>query len=254
MGGNTGSVTHTYHVVPRLISIGDAAVVEGDTGKFRSLRFPVTLSGPSSQPVTVQWAVRTTGSASSEDVVVKTGTVTFKPSPTSGLTKTVRYVTTKVFADTDVEGDQTFQVVLSDPTGEFALARATGTGTILDDDPIPGSVPTVNIGDATIVEGTAGALSSVKLTVSLSAPATAPVSVQVVVSDGTATVAGRDYKRPKVYTVSFSPGQWQKTVGVSVYADPFDEPDEMLTAALTGASVGLGVGRGVGTVTIVNDD
>ncbi len=250
--GNVSSVVHTYHVVPKVLSIGDASVVEGDSGKPRSVRFPVTLSAPSDQPVTVEWSMLADGSASSDDLPTKAGSVTFQPSTKTGLTTTVRYVTIKEYPDTALEGDETFHVILSNPTGGYALERGVATGTILDDD--PGTGLTVGVADGSIVEGSGGAGNAVKLAVSLSAPAPASVSVQVTLTDGTATEGDHDYKGSTVLTLVFQPGQWQKAVSVKVYPDVTVEPDEFMTVVLSSPSLGLSINRAVGLITIMNDD
>ena len=250
--GNSSTVVHTYQVVPPLVSIGDARVVEGDTGKPRSVRFPVTLSGPSSQPVTVQWSVDTVGSTQAGDVRLKSGLLTFKPAAKSGLTPTLRYVTVAVYPDQEVDPDETYEVTLSNPTGGYALGRSVGAGTIEDDD--PGTGLTVGIGDTTLIEGSVGTTNAASLTVSLSAPATSSVSVQVVVLDGSATVAAGDYKAAKVITLTFAPGQWQKSIAVKVFPDRTAESDETIAVMLSSPSAALSIGRPLGTITILDDD
>lgn len=49
--------------------------------------------------------------------------------------KLTALITVTVFADTAVEGDETFTVALGSPTGAaVTVVRPSGTGTILDDD------------------------------------------------------------------------------------------------------------------------
>jgi len=48
------------------------------------------------------------------------------------------------------EGDETYTVQLSGPSGGATLAKAIGTGTILDDEPI------ITIGDVSVNEAISG--------------------------------------------------------------------------------------------------
>ena len=87
---------------------------------------------------------------------------------------------------------------LSAPTQAW-LARATATGTILDDD----TVPTLTITPASVLEGDSG-LSNAMFNVVLSAQSLTPVMVDYFTSDQTAH-AGVDYVQT-VGTLTFNPG------------------------------------------------
>ncbi len=259
------------------VAVGSASVAEGDTGKPRLVTFPVVLPAPATSTVTVDYAIEADGSANGAtlcvstttcqpagdgDVRSRTGTLTFRPSATTGLTPTVKYVNALVYPDTLAEGDETFRVVLSNPVG-VDLGRAIGVGTILDDDPTSGVVQ-VAIGDVSIVEGDAGVratkANSAKLWVTLSEPATAPVTVTVTVSPGTATPA-TDFSFgsirsvfPVTKTITFAPGQWKKPVTIGVFPDTVVEDDETVTATLSNPTGGPTIGRAMGTLTILDDD
>ena len=236
------------------MSIGSATLVEGDTGKARSLSFPVTLSEPAQADVTVHYAITTDGSgnaADAGDFTAKSGTVKFTKSTKTGVTPTTAYVTAKVNPDITVEPDETFRVVLSTPTGGYGLGAAVATGTILNDDLTSGL--RVDVGDATIVEGSAGTGNTVKVTVTLSAPAPSTVAVSVGLGVGSAT-SGADYKPLKAKRLTFTKGQWQKSFVIKVVPDTAAEADEILTVVLSSPSVDLVLGRSSGTVTIVDDD
>ena len=93
------------------------------------------LSESTTGPVSVTYGT-TEGTASAADFTAASGTLHFEAGQTS---KTITVQTTH---DSDVELDETFNVVLSDPTGA-TLAGATGVGTITNDDvpPPPPVVP-----------------------------------------------------------------------------------------------------------------
>ncbi len=106
------------------VSIGNAALVEGDSGA-RGLRFPVTLSASSPTAVSVHYAT-SPGTATAADFAAKSGTVTIVARGTSTV------INIAVRPDYLLERNETFKVRLSLPTGA-TLNRATATGTIIDD-------------------------------------------------------------------------------------------------------------------------
>jgi Tol biopolymer transport system component len=106
------------------VSVGNAALVEGDTGA-RGLRFPLTLSQSSPNPVTV-WFATAPGTAKAADFTTKAGVVTIPARATAGV------INVSVKPDFAFEKTETFTVRLTTPTGA-TIHRATGTGSILDD-------------------------------------------------------------------------------------------------------------------------
>lgn len=110
------------------VSAGDVVVREVN-GAAVSAGFPVSLSAPAVTPVTVDYATRNGDATAPADFAATTGTLTFAPGE---MTRTVQVP----LAD-DGRGEDTerFALVLSDPLGA-ALERATGAGTIIDDDAI----------------------------------------------------------------------------------------------------------------------
>ena len=109
------------------MSIGNAAVVEGNAGQ-RSLRFTVSLSNAATRAVSVKYATKAGSTAAAgSDFVTKSGTATIPQGSTSTM------VTIAVKGDTTIEPNETFTVKLSSPSGGL-LGRAIGTGTVLNDD------------------------------------------------------------------------------------------------------------------------
>jgi probable HAF family extracellular repeat protein len=248
---NTHGALWSLPTSPPSISVGSASVVEGDTGNTRTLQFPVTLSEPSTATVTVDYALVADGTASAgSDFVEKSGTVTFKRSDRTGLTPTTRFISAKTFPNVAPDGDRTFHVVLSNPTGYYSMGNTIGTGTILDDDPTGPTV--VGIGDASGWEGHLGTANTVKLSVTLSQPATSTVTVQATVTSSDAA-PGVDYQGASK-TLTFTAGQYKKAFAIKVYPDLSTEGPEHVSVALTNPTGGLSLGRAVGTVTILDDD
>jgi hypothetical protein len=111
---------------PADLTIGDVRVVEGDVGE-RSVDVPVVLSQAAAGPVTVAYTTRDGTAAAGSDYRAASGTVTF----TKG--ETTKRITIKVVGETEVETDETFDVVLSSASGA-TLADGTATATIINDD------------------------------------------------------------------------------------------------------------------------
>ena len=218
------------------LSIADAAVGEGGTG-----RFAVTLSRASTETVTVDFQTSDGTAKAGSDYTTKTGTLTFL----AGQTTTTVSVST---VDDDAQEEtEAFTVALSNPTGA-TLDDDTGTGTITDDDEgAGGTPPALSIADAAAVEegGTA------EFAVTLSRASTETVTVDFQTSDGTAK-AGSDYTT-KTGTLTFLAGQTTTTVSVSTVDDDAQEETEAFTVALSNPT-GATLDDDTGTGTITDDD
>ena len=162
------------------LSISNVAQNEGNSG-VTSFVFTVTLSAPSTQTVTVNYATAD-GSATtaSGDYASTSGTLTFSPGQTT-LTFSVAGN-----GDTVAENDETFLVRLSNQTNA-GLATREATGTIQNDD-----LPKIYINDVPKKEGRSGS-TPFSFIVSLSQAAPFAVTVSYTTADGTATVANNDY-------------------------------------------------------------
>ena len=106
----------------------------------------------------------------------------------------------------------------------------------------------VSVADARAEEGTD---ETIDFAVTLSRAASGPVAVAYATADGTAT-AGEDYTRTSG-TLSFDPGETEKTVRVPVLDDAIDEGEETFTLRLTNAS-GAVIADGEAIGTIENSD
>ena len=163
--------------VPPTMSIGDASVSEGNSG-LKTMTFPVTLSKPA--PSQVCFLLQITGGTATvnsdyQDITVQPCI----PAGQSGYNFNV-----SIIGDTANEPDETLLVSTSQVSGA-ELLDGTAIGTITNDD--SAGLPSISIGDVTIVEGNSGS-SFAAFTVTLSAPAAANVTFNAATSDGTATV------------------------------------------------------------------
>ncbi|MFN8062863.1 MAG: Calx-beta domain-containing protein [Vicinamibacterales bacterium] len=216
------------------VSIADTAVTEGNAGTTAAA-FTVSLSAPSGQTVTVNYATTPGTASAGTDYTTASGTVTFSPGTT---TQTVNVL---VIGDTADEPNETFTVTLSAPVNTTVL-DGTAIGTINDDDP----TPTLSIADATATEGNAGS-TVMTFTVSLSAASGRTVTVNYATSGATAT-SGVDFTAASG-TLTFAPGVTTQQVSVSVLGDTLDEADETFTVALSSAgNATILDATGVGTI------
>jgi VCBS repeat-containing protein len=114
------------------VRIGDASVVEGDSGQSM-LVFTVTRAGGLGQAAGVDWLLNLTGSANLADLgggQPLAGHVDF------GVGVSSVTISVAIAGDTVAEGNETLGVLLANPTGNIAIADGSATGTILNDDPI----------------------------------------------------------------------------------------------------------------------
>jgi hypothetical protein len=127
------------------ISIDDQTVTEGGAANFT-----VSLDVPQAAPVTVDFMTADGTAVAPGDYTSATGTVTFVPGDTAET------VTVQTIDDALKEGDETFNVNLSNETGNADIADAQGVGTIPANDDNP---PTANAGaDFQVNEGTMGVM------------------------------------------------------------------------------------------------
>jgi hypothetical protein len=119
-----------------VLSVADTSIAEGNAGGTRAV-FVVSLSAPSDQPVSVDFATLDgTAIEATSDYVGRTGTLVipaFTTSDTIGVTVT---------GNITCETDETFSLVLSNVVGA-AAGDTVATGTITNDDDC--TPPTVTV-------------------------------------------------------------------------------------------------------------
>src|SRR5438445_2217153 len=221
------------------ITINDVSVVEGNSGTASAI-FTVSLSNPSSQSITVNYATADgTATLAYNDYQSASGTLTFAPG------QTTQTITVLVNGDTKFEPNETFQVNLS-AASNASIADNQGIGTIANDD----SQPTISINDVTVTEGDALTTDAV-FTVSLSNPSSQTITVNYATANGTAT-AGSDYVAESG-TLTFAPGQTTRTIAIVVNGDTLNEPTETFFVNLS-APVNPTIADNQGLGTILDND
>lgn len=127
-GQGVGTITNDDF--PPTVSIGDASLVEGDSGQTY-LVFTVTRTDENSE-FSVEWATQNGTASMSSDYNGDLGEIFFTQG--GALSQTISIA---VNGDTLVEGDETLTVVLSNinnTVGSTTIADDTGAGVILNDD------------------------------------------------------------------------------------------------------------------------
>ncbi len=125
-------------------SISNLDVVKAEGNQLQTaFTYTITRTGNTSGAATIDYAVTGTGDnpATADDfnpALPLQGTLTFSAGQTS------RNLTFLVDHDFDYEGDETFALALSNPSGAGAIIRPNATGTIINDDaPAPGVIATL---------------------------------------------------------------------------------------------------------------
>ena len=228
---NQGTGTITEDDLPPSLRIDDVSVTEASGA---SAVFTVTLSGTSSQNVTVAYATVDGTAAAGSDYTTASSTLTIQAGSRTGT------ITVPVLDDALDESAETFTVRLSSPT-RATISDDEGVGTITDDD----APPSLSIDDATEEEASGAAA---VFTVTLSGVSGRDVTVNYATSNGTA-VAGSDYTATGS-TLTIQAGSETGTITVPILNDAVSEPAETFTVTLNSpTNATISDDEGVGTIT-----
>jgi hypothetical protein len=237
------------------LSINDVSVQEPKDAASAAVtaNFTISLSVKSAQEVTVKWETAP-GTAHDSDFVAASGTATI---PAGQLTATVN-PSVQIKADSLWEGPETFSVLLSSPTLATIL-KATGVGTILDND----TAPAVSIDDPTITEVATPDSAQISFKVRLSHVSARPVNLLWQTADdlevpvANQATAGVDYRSVASTPVTIAAGDSVATLKVWVLSDNASELIEsfkvLLAKAVTGdTDLTLADDHGVGSIKDAN--
>jgi hypothetical protein len=197
---------------PPSISVSDAMVTSPLSGMVQAA-FVVSLSAPSSSPVTVSFATNNGTAMNGPDYQGAGGTLTFAP----GQTSQTIYI--NVAADPYWDPQETFTLNLYNPTGA-TLGKAVGNGIINSSLP----TPTITVNNVTVTNVSSGTTQASFL-VHLSEPISDPQTFGYSTADVTAR-AGSDYVAASGY-ITFMPGQTNQVVTVNVIGDPYYDGPEI---------------------------
>jgi len=229
----------TYTSLPTL-SINDISMPEGDSGSTQ-MTFTVTLSAASASAVTVNYASSNGTAIAGADYIAVSDTLTFAAGQTS------KTLSVPILGDTVVEPHETFYITLSNPSNA-TLTKATGTGTIPDDD-----TAAITIADVSLPEGNAGT-SVMTFTATLDKAVSGGFTVNYATADGTATTADNDYVAATgTLTFAGTAGE-TRTFTVTVNGDTRVEANETFTVSLNTVSNAAISITDTAVGTILNDD
>jgi hypothetical protein len=230
------------------VSIGSAApILEGNVGPNKLLTFPVTLSHPIGEKVTVAF---NTADLSPNPGAATAG-VDYLATPSGSLSipagATAGAITVPVIRDLADEGDESLFVFLTGAQNAVVGVNQ-GAGTIRDDDPFP----TMVIADSQEIEPLSGVREMV-FTVTLAHPVGDDVTATVATADpvsGPAATTDVDYERVTNGQLRIAAGT-SGQVRVKLKADAPAEPDEFfrvllsnpVNAVIQGAADGEALGR-----------
>lgn len=215
-----GAVNISY--VPT-VTVEDVAGSEGDSGTTPFV-FTYTLSEPSTQTVTIQYATAdgtATSTPDDADYAPAAGTLTFAAGTI------VQTLDVAVNGDEVYDHDVSFSVTVTSATGAY-VSRRSALGTIMNDDP----APQLSIGD-------------VAVTVAGLGPSIATFPVSIV---GATELPARVDDSTGA-TLVFAPGEAAKTISVSI--DPATIPASGTTVFVDlSNAVDATIARARGTATI----
>ncbi|HYH50721.1 MAG TPA: Calx-beta domain-containing protein [Acidimicrobiia bacterium] len=192
-------------LAPRL-SVSDVEIHEGEDAVFVVSLFPAT-----DEKVTVEFATAGDTASSPDDFLDTARLVEFKPGETE---RTVKVPVADDFISEEPE--ETFNVTLSNPTGDAIIVDEEGLATIFDDDVL--SQLTVN--EIEIFEGNEGYHDAV-FTVEMYPPSDELVTVEFFTENDDA-FAPEDYVAT-AGVLRFLPGETLKPVPVPIRGDLVDE-------------------------------
>ena len=219
------------------VSAPESAVTEGE-----ALVFPLTLSNPSADDITVHYALAGSATAEADYEGTASGAVTFAP----GERGSVKSITLTTLDDEVDEEAETVELTLSLPDpdpGRVTLDTASATGTILDND-----LPKVTVEPvaAVITEASAAEFELTRAGV-----LSGELEVSFVIASDDGVLASKD---PPPTGATFAAGNDTVIVTLLIDNDTVDEPDATLTLTLTdGDDHDLGA-PSAATITVQDDD
>jgi hypothetical protein len=204
----------------------------------------VIRTGDISGSVSVDFATTDGTAVAGSDYTATSGTLNFGPGELS------KNITIPITDDNLFEnGNETFSVILSNPTGGAVVTTSSITLTLQDND----SKPSVSMSASSfrVTEGDSGT-KNVAFNVRLSNPSVQVVTVDFTTLNGTAT-AGNDYVAASG-TVTIPAGTTTAPINITINGDTTLEPDETFFIGLSNATNVSFINLSNATVTIANDD
>ncbi|HEY6806774.1 MAG TPA: Calx-beta domain-containing protein [Pyrinomonadaceae bacterium] len=237
-GQAVGTILNDDAVPAASLSINDVSINEGNSGTTDAV-FTVALSGPSTQTVTADLHASDVTATAGTDFQNAAASLTFSPG------QTVQTFTVHVIGDDIFEGNETFQVSLSNVVNA-GIDDAVGVGTIVDDE----SQPTLSVNNITAVEGDSGTSDAV-FTITLSGPSAFAVNFMMDLTDGTAKI--HEDVANLSGGVSIPAGETARNIRVRIIGDTLTEGDETFFLNISNPNHAT-IADGQGTCTIQDNE
>ncbi len=241
LGNNT---VHTYTIIdndnPPVVDFNTTTSNGAESSSSKDIA--VDLSAASGKNVTVNYAVTGTATGSGTDYTLASGIATISPGSTS-----TNITIAGIVNDSLDEADETVVVTLSNPNNATLGSNSVHTYTITDNDNPP------SVAFNTTTSSQAESVSSVDLTVDLSAASGQSVTVNYAVT-GTATGSGTDYTLANGMA-SIAPGSTSTNITIAgIVNDSLDEANETVVVTLSSPTNATLGSNDAHTYTIVDND
>ena len=213
------------------LSVNDVMVTEGDSGTTEAV-FTVTLSGQTNLQVSFGFSVANGTAIEHEDFLGVGGGELMIP----GIT--TRTIAVPILGDTITEGNETFFLNISDPSGA-TIVDGQGVATIVDDE--SASEPAIlqfSTREQSVPEAGSNIIVTVTRSGNLSAPSTVDYATSTPIGGG---ASDRSDFTAALGKLNFDVGQTSKSFTVFITDDVFIEGNERFLVTLsnpTGGTLG----------------
>jgi len=233
---------------PSLSLSSNQRVAEGNSGT-KTLTFDVTLSNPSVQTVTVDFATANGTSVAGSDYAANSGTLTIPALATSAT------FNVSINGDTTVEPNETFSVNLSNASNASSIVSSSATVTIDNDD----ASFQLSSASYTVQEAAGFATVSITRVGDTSRVATVQFATADTAGLQSCTVANAKASERCDYATTvgrfqFEIGETGKTFFIPIVNDALVEGNETLTVNISAAVEATLAAPSTATITIVDND
>ncbi|MCK5904954.1 MAG: hypothetical protein KAG86_06695, partial [Gammaproteobacteria bacterium] len=248
-GGGSSTYTPPADPCANTASITSSSFKEQGSCDFINY-FVLKLDPVLAIDASVDYQTRDGSAKAGEDYVASSGTVVMRAGQTQ------LFIPITIIADNFVEDDETFDLVLSRPTGTTfpsGVSEIVATHTIINTDTAYAITPTGVVAEVSTTEGSSNHINYFQL--ALDKIYDHDVIVSYRTEDGTA-IAGKDYIATS-RKVKITAGKDKVMIGVEIIADTIKESDETFSLVISnpiGENFTQGINEMRATHTIVDDD
>lgn len=245
----TGSITNDDSRIS--IDPSGLSVQEGNSDQPRELVFTVQRQGDFTQSVSVDWKIEFSAGAGFADISDFIAGTQFNGTLQFGRGVQSVVVRLPLSPDNQLEPNETFQVVLSNPSAGAEILVTEYTGTILNDDVVFDLLP-----QADSYEGSGGTR-EIRYVVERTGDLGGTDSISWSLTPGLVNgVDGSDFASGLLPagTLTFLPGVARQEIVLQIATDSQLEPDETFTLSLGTPNPGATVGNGSIDGKLLNDD